>query len=266
MKKKFPSYFCFGILLFSVACKQQAAKNSLPITMQNAATIVTETDSNFLKNIVEDISPTKIKYSKQTAAASLQKIDLEKKQDSLTNKTITDNTTKGTLVELGEGAEVMIAADATIEKIGSKFIIKTSASADNLQLKISGMEAASIQQRVFTNLAITLADSTYLLSELPVSTGDWITLPNNNNLFISSDKNAYAYRMITHEKIVLATDRALRKAGKNKKEIETSLNIIAKTNSANDAPCKILFNSCQWKIKGIVAGKSFEKVIQLELN
>jgi hypothetical protein len=266
MKLRLKFLIFFVSILFSfTACKDSSPKKIIPITMNNAATIVTEVDSNYLKNIVEDISASKLKHSQQTATASLQRIDEDKKQDALANQTIKDNTLQGTRVELGEGAELMVAAtNATVYKSGNKLILNYSGNIENMQLKASGISKATIQQCMFTTVSITLGGADYKLEDLPVSKGEWQNLPNNNNLFLSLNKSAYTYKQIDNKTIVLAADRALRKAGKSNTEIKTLLKELAKTNSANDAPCNIIFNSTQWKISGSSgSGKPLAKIIEL---
>ncbi len=263
MKKKI-TYIGIILLSLLIACDNKSSEKIIPITMDNPNTIVTETDSAFLSNIVEDITSKETKYSQQSADANLQKIDLNKKQDSLQNKSITDLTSNGTNIDLGNGATIALSVKATSNNSGSKIILNSNASPENIQLKVSGIEEATLAERVFTNLSVKINEQLISLEELPVSTGDWITLPNKNNLYVGTSKSAYAFKNATHEKISLATENALRKMGKTNKEIKEALKFLEKTNTANDAPCQIDFNSCDWKITGKQAGKPFEKIIHFE--
>jgi hypothetical protein len=248
-------------LIFS--CKENTVQNFRPIVMNDTSTIVTETDSTYLKNVVEDISIKK--KESQTIATTLQQIDLSKKQDALKDNKVQDQTNGGTKVELEKGCYILLSRNVTVTKSGNKIILHASDAIDNMQLKVIGLENSSIQQRTFTNLAVTINGVDYLLEDLPLSTGNWVTLPNTNNLFISLDKTAYSFMPFNNAKLVLATDRALRKAGKGRIELENAKKLIAKIKTANDNPCKIIFNSCQWQINGTLSGKGFQKTMQLEV-
>ncbi len=230
--------------------------------MDDTATIVTETDSNYLKNIVEDITDSKLKNG-NSYVASLRKIEIEKKQDSLTDKSMQDLTAGGTKLTIAEDVIITTSCIGKVEKTNNKFILRIPKFHNNIQLKGSGLEEIKIEQKNFTNLSCTIDNETYSLDDLPVKSSEWIALPHTEKLFISLDESAFSYPTTSKEQLALAIENAMRKNGKKGPLTAKIQDALKLNNSVTEAPFIINYKGCEWKISGYKNGKKIEKLIQL---
>ncbi len=262
------SFAVLSLMLFS--CKDQSKENR-PIVLGDTSMIVTETDERFLKNNTEDISPTNKKSSEGKITSMMMQMDSVKSVKKLEEE-------KGSAPLSGftiHFAECDVVFDnLTAHAIQNNQDERTSNSVsyvvdagnlDEMNLQVSGLDEANVEQRIFTRLRVEALSDNFVLNDLGKFISPWSALAGKDFKYVSLSNNSLQFFTVENTKIRNAVDRELRKKKKTRQEIQEWMNVIKKTNSYSDEPCKIQVVSAQWRIIGKKNGKRIQKLIQFDI-
>jgi hypothetical protein len=254
--KKYFSIIGLSLLLINACKNEEHEGGKKAIVMNDASTIVSETDSIKLKNVVKDISITNNKTS-NTIHEVMHEVDSSKKASELKN---INNTTQINGSKLSENGINIVIAD-NVTKSGNHYIFTTGIVSENLQIQVANLSDAKVQQRVYTKLQVALnPDAPMALPELKEYCNAWVTLPGNNNLYAGVSKADMKFRTIDNKSISLAIENFMRKQGFKQNKIKPELEKIKLVKSANDAPCQIIPFTTELKISGLLKGKKVSAV------
>ncbi len=264
----------FPITLISLlsACEEKPSKIGKPILLGDESMIVTETDSFYLQNYTNDITTIRKKNSESSIAGMMAQVDSAKTVQKLEKESESLQQVSGFTIRFKEFTAVLDGIKAhTINTKQNELTDKSvsyvldEGDVMNMKLKLDGLVKAKVEQRFFTKLYIEKNNELIELTDLQKFTTEWFSLPSKNNLFVSLGTNALSFHSVDHNKLKNALDRALRKQKKDRKEIQSWLNSIEKTNAYTDAPCVVKVNSIQWRVKGEVNNLPVQKLIQLDI-
>ena len=144
--------------------------------------------------------------------------------------------------------------------------MKDGGNLSEMTLQVRGLDEVKVEQRTYTKLSVSNASQeSFVLNDLGKHISNWSTLAGIETKYVSLGMNSLSFFQIDHTKIKNAVDRELRKSKKSRQEIQQWMDLIQKTNSYTDAPCKLELVSAQWRIIGKKNGKRVQKLIQFDI-
>ena len=261
MKKLLPIFILFTIV---VAChNSKDGKHNLPIVMGDSSSIITDKDSSHLKNYVKDITPNANASATQKVKTVMHELDSAKKVESLNNETPIANTNLGQ-IDFTNFSIAFSTPIATNTK--EKYSFDAGGYANNMQLKINTLSDAKVEQRLYTQLHISLNDKDYTLEDLGTFICPWNSLPNKDNLFICNGNTEKKFFEINNNKIKLAVKRELKKDKVPSKEIKDFIASLNNTNDYTDAPCSVKVISSQFKVTGKAGKTKITKIFKIDVK
>jgi hypothetical protein len=261
------------ILLISSCGNNSDTRNREPIKLGDSSTIVTEKDSQYLKDEVMDLVPTQ-RLNIDTTVPTPKKNKEAAIRDTAVAPT-KEQTVAGYTINFGEAKIVMAglqAKDARKQNPEREDGLTYSLRSGNIsssKLYIYGVKNATIKQRYQSRLMLKSNLGSVDLRDLGLYTSGWNTVPasqSGTTATISlSSLNNIGYAQVNNNKIKNATDRELRKRRTNSRTIQSWMKEIKGVRNANDEPCDIILDNVQWQISGTDAkGKAFRKTIRID--
>lgn len=263
----------FSCLLLS--CGQRTfQKSDKPITLGDSATIVTETDSQYLKDNIPEL---------QLAIAA----DEEKQEDKTTDKDTAPKPAetappksaeiKGFPIDIGQNEIVFTGIDAKefrkqdpVHSNGISYAV-TSGDIRSAKIVITGnAKNVTVQQRYQSALEISTSLGKLELEKLGYYTSSWGKLngrsENGNAVFAITGLNAPGFVAVSKTKIRNATEQTLRAKRTSSATTRKWLSAIRNVSSSNDKACNKIIKNVQWIIEGTDAiGKNFRKTVRMDL-
>jgi len=257
------AFLLFAVLTLT-ACRDTVRKHAFaPIKLGDSATIVTETDPQYLESIFEDfiVKPTaseeKSKTTepekpKDTIAESVQKHEpgLEVKFEDLT--------------VLVEGIEVRQSYDK-IRKSAAFTLTKGKLSQG--KIKILKGNINKVFERYHTEIVVKFDKKEYNLDKIPGHSTDWKLLKGKADITISD----FSETKLEHTKVSASTIRsAVRSAGraakfnrKNQSELERS---VRRVKAPTNDPCAVVLKWVVWQFEGKDAqGNTIRRELRIDM-
>jgi hypothetical protein len=264
-----------SILLASCGDEKSTSKGGT-IVLGDSATIVTEKDSQYLKDDILDYEPNNAVTNQPSKADTVVKITapIEKPQEPVQQPSKV--TAAGYSINFGnikvvfEGITANDAARQNAEKQdGLSYVIKSGKLA-GAKIHVYGAKDATIKQRYQSRLILNSKLGSVDLRNLGLYTTGWKNVNASKtgaeHAFALTDLNNISFSNVNNAKIKNATDKELRNRRTNKKTIQSWMKEISNTNSANDNPCDIILDNLQLQISGTgTDGKPFRKNIRMSV-
>jgi hypothetical protein len=260
-------------LLVSSCGNTPGTQNLEPIKLGDSSTIVTEKDSQYLKDDVMDLVPSQ-RLNIDTAVPAPKK-DKEAAIRDTAVASAKEQTMAGYTINFGDAKIVMAglqAKDARRQDPEKEDGLTYSLRSGNIassKLYIYGVKNATIKQRYQSRLMLKSNLGSVDLRDLGLYTSGWNTVPASQSGTTAtinlSSLNNIGYAQVNNNKIKNATDRELRKRRTNSRTIQSWMKEIKRVRNANDEPCDIILDNVQWQISGTDAkGKTFRKTIRVD--
>lgn len=273
-----------GALLLQ-ACGNDQPNKGKPIVLGDPATIVTETDSQYLQDFVADIkpiekpveaTPTEDTATKAPAEAPRQepaKAEEPKKEEPKLTAAAPAPKGNGLKVEFKEISLLIPNINTrtykqqdTKKANGATYELVGGSIAGN-QIKAGGGNVAKIAQRYQTVIAVKTDMGTLVLESLSRTT-DWQNLKGGNSTFSISglEQGQLQYIKAGPAAIKNAVTRAARNKRMSRANEQKWLKAISRVHDANDKPLVVVLRSVMWKIEGKDAsGKPYQKQLRLDI-
>jgi hypothetical protein len=258
--------FAAATLLCSCSNNEQPRKTG-PIVMGDSSTIVTETDSQYLGDLVADIelAPAKVAAPTKEQAALPEAV----KKDTVK----AEATPKGYEINCGTYSIILTGIDAkeykkqNPETASSLSFARVSGNIEKAKIVLTGnVKNLSVKQRYQSQLLLDGSQGKLALPDLGLFTSGWSTQSVAGNSVSISGLSNLQFVPINNRKLTNAADRALRKKKASAKAIQTWMKEIRKVNNAGDKPSVVVLNNVQWQISGVdKAGKAFTKTVRLDI-
>jgi hypothetical protein len=261
-------FLILAICVFS--CKEKPNVTT-PIILGDTSTIVTESDERFLKNITEDISPKKKRTTEKQITSMMIEVDSAKSAQKL-DQGNTSSPLYGFTINFAECDVVFDGLSAHAiqnsqdeRKSNSVSYVKDAGELNEIALQIRGLDEARVEQRNYLKLFLQNGSEEIILNDLGKYISVWYPLAGKDFKYVSLGINSHQFFAIDNAKLKNALDRELRKKKKTNQEIQSWMDLIKKTNTYSDAPCKLKWMSAQWRITGKKSGKRVQKLIQFDM-
>jgi hypothetical protein len=263
--------FAVLILCLIFSCSDKREPNKKPIVLGDPSSIVMESDSQYLKNYTEDISPIKNNKKGNQIHKMMVQVDSLNNAKKL-NETPKTSQVDGFKIEFAEcsvvlGGILCHALNNTQNERNENSVsyLRDAGSFLDNTLQVDGLTEMRMEQRLAVKLAIEAKGEQFILEDLGKFQTPWYPLAGKDKVFISVGSNSLQFKEVTQQSIKNALDRELRKKKKDRKEIQVWMDRIKNTNSPADVPCKLIAVSSQWRIWGKKDGKQVRKLIQLDM-
>ena len=259
--------------MFISSCgNNPGTQNQEPIKLGDSSTIVTEKDSQYLKDDVMDLVPSQ-RLNIDTAVAVPKKNKEVAVRDTAVSSR--EQAVAGHTISFGDAKIVMAglqAKDARKQNAEREDGLTYSLRSGNIassKLYIYGVKNATIKQRYQSRLMLKSGLGSVDLRELGLYTSGWSTIPASQSGTTATinlnSLNNIGFSQVNNNKIKNATDRELRKRRTNSRTIQSWMKEIKRVRNANDEPCDIILDNVQWQISGTDAkGKAFHKTIRID--
>lgn len=274
--KKYILYISAGSTLLISACGDtKNAQNNSPIVLGDTSTIITEKDSQYLKDEVMDLVP-----SQKAASEANVAVPAKEKPAALADMPKTaatsEQTISGQTISFGDTKIVFAgiqAKDARRQNAdrdaGLTYALQSGNPAAS-KLYVYGAKNVTVKQRYQSRLMLKSNLGSVDLRDLGLYTSGWNTVQaaqsGGSTSFSLNSLNNIAYAQVNNNKIKNAADRELRKRRTNSRTIQSWMKEIRKVRDASDNPCDIILDNVQWQISGTDAkGKAFQKNIRMDV-
>ncbi|MBS1777507.1 MAG: hypothetical protein JSS64_14630 [Bacteroidetes bacterium] len=254
-------------ILFS-ACSNDSKRSNRPIVLGDSTQIVTETDSKYLSDFVDDIKL----QTPQPDTTSYTKSETPTKDSEKVVNQIKPATGKGLQI-IFKDVTVFIAGIQTktyrnqdLQKANGASYQLLSGDLSGNAIQLSGSTISKVSQRYTTLVTATTDFGKLQLTDLGTTT-DWTPLSGNGKSYRISGLN----NLETEEANTATLRASIIKAARNKRVSRQILHKWEETahqvKTINSAPLKVSLRSVMWKIEGKDAsGKAFQKQVRIDLN
>lgn len=268
------------------SCGTENPNRGKPIVLGDPATIVTETDSQYLQDFVADVRPLQPvaappaetqQPTADTAATQPEKeatLEPEKKEPEQPKEEprqeLKGNGLKANFKEVSilipnlttrpyKQQDLSKASGASFEMTGGKL--------NGNQIKLSGGKVTRVSQRYQTVIVIKNELGTLVLDQLSRTT-NWQALKGSGNSYTISglDDKRLEYVKASPNSIKNAVTRAVKSKRMSRAMQQKWINSVRNVRAANQKPLTVELRSVMWKIDGKDAsGKAFQKQLRLDI-
>lgn len=264
---------CLCCLFWLCACEEQTKKAGKPIQLGDPSGIVTETDSSYLRNLTDDISPSNVQSSESEITNMMVEVDSAKASETLQKETPAKETPlQGFRMAFNEVQVVFDGLQAhTLNKqipdpkLNSVSFVYDSGEWQEMKVQVEGLDDVKVEERLMTRLGLELEEDVFTLHNLGRFTSPWYTLAGNGKQFVSLGKNSVSYLSVDANKIKQAAQQEInaKKWSADKKQL--ALKTIKSIQGYREKPCSVLVTTLQWRVSGMQQGKRVQKLIHLDL-
>lgn len=269
----------FALLTFA-SCQnieKQVQGKSGAIVLGDSSTIVTETDTTYLSDLVSDITPKE--FVQSAADKPTEKAPEPEDQPTTTEKTdpAPAPSTKGFTINFGEGVKAVMTGITTKEfqqqnpekDAGVSYALATG-DLLNSDMRISGLQNVKIRQRYQSYLVLSSGKDQLSLQNMGGNLSDWqdMALKNTSGEAVldMSGLSHLKFKSFSNNTLESAVRRAARSERLSRSQLNDWLKKIRKTRSADDEPCVLKLDNVQWQISGKTSqGRAFFKTIRMDI-
>lgn len=280
MKKVIFSVAAFTAVCFAVAsCSNNNSHQTHAgaIVLGDSSTIVTEKDSNYLKDQVADLEPqattnTKTDSTPTQSATPPASPAIPAAADTKTSQSLAAAQPDGFLIDFGQGFQAEFSGIKTksfqrqdpTKGAGVSYSV-TSGDITQSNLSVSGLKNMQVRQRYQTSLYLVSGREKLHLQTLGSYLSGWNTLKGYQNTFALNKLQHLTFKAVSHATLENALRREARARRFSRQKLDFWLKAIRRTRSANDAPCRIELDNAQWQISGQLSnGRNIHKSIRMD--
>lgn len=247
--KKLSFSFISVLIIFSACNNAQISSEHPPIVLGDSSTIVTETDSLYLKNNFLDIelsSSSTTKTTAQNLPSSNTNVDTISNQQN----TAQQQASSGYTI-LVEGEQIVLQGlEGKIRQgNGHNYVMPLHLFPQKIILQ-KNSKILSIQQKVSTRLYATSKYGKLELSSLGSYATDWKTLavePNGNAYTVPSINNI-GFKPLNNAELRKGIENTISKASLKSKDKQTWTSELQNVKSTKDAKIETNIYKVDWKI------------------
>lgn len=275
-------FFGSFLLLSFLSCDNAAVqKQYAPIVLGDSTTIVTETDSNYLKNTVGDIETAPVNKLIDSSKNNEAKNDAPTMKDSVVTSTtvkeepalVTTKAPKTTGVAIHVGNETYVLVEG-IQGGGNRVQDgqKNSAFSFNTnngkfasaQIKIHNGKWTKAQYRYTVLPQFSYNNKFIDLQGLEAQSSNWDALNSKGNAInIPTIKNIN-YKKVSSSQLKQSVTTTLQNRKYKKSAIDAAVKQISNRSTITSAPFSLDITAFEVRVQGVDAkGKSFDKTIKL---
>ncbi len=262
---KIVSFVAVAGLLAS--CEEQGKGGKGPIVLGDSTTIITETDSAYLQDMVLDYQPT-VKPQEQPAATPKPADTPATTQatETVPEQAVAKEQPKGKGLDIDMKVFALFIPNIAAKGSGSTYML-TKGNLSGNQLRVTEGTVEEVEQRYQTVVVAESSLGKLVLDNLS-TLASWKPLKGNGKAYTISgiSDRELASPKITSSSLRSAITRAARKQRLSKTQTQKWLNSVKNVRRANQKPLSVELRSVMWKIDGKDAkGKPFSKQVRIDL-
>lgn len=271
-------------LLYS--CGNNDSKNRGPIVMGDSNTIVTERDSQYLRDFVTDINPPEPKPEEEVkkdttpvqqppAQVAAQPAAQPASQPApAAQPAVAQNNGAGLTIAFKEvtifipGVSAKMTSRQDLQKANGATYKMQGGDLNGAQIKMNGATITSVAQKYETDVAAKNNLGTLWLDDLAGSTA-WQALKGGSNVYTISglDPSQLVTKSANPATVRNAITRSIKASKLNRKKQQDWQNALRNVHSVRQKPVIVSLASITWKIEGKDAhGKAFQKQVRIDMN
>ncbi len=273
---RFKELYIVGVsaAVLVVSCDYNPSRTHGAIKLGDSTTIVTEKDSQYLKDLVTDFKPNIPEETPTTDTTHTTSPDTTKKPDPpTTDKSVDATNEKGLTVAFNE-ATIFIPNIVTKSyrnqdpKKGNGVSYQLiSGNVNNNQVKIISGNVTRVWQHYQTVVILKNSMGTLQLDALS-NTTEWEELSGIKNTYTITglDAKKLEHSDANNAEIRKAVERAVRAHRISRRKQAAWLNSVHHVRSVTQAPLRVVLRSVIWKIEGKDAtGKAYQKQLRVDI-
>lgn len=277
MRLRFSYFVLIAAVPVLFSCNEERKTGSGgPIVLGDRSTIVTETDSQYLRDMVPEYQPAKpvdapaadttaqSVATPDTTAVAPQEPIVSKTAPAEPEETPVPPKGKGLTIDLKE-VDIFIP-DVAASGSGGSYTLK-SGSLNGRQVTVSGATVQRFSQRYQSTVVAKNNLGTLVLDNLGTTSG-WQPLHGNGKSFTISglDAGRLNTAKVTPATIQNAVTRAAKRSRISKSAQQKWIASVGNVRSANQKPLSVKLRSVMWKIDGKDAkGRPFSKQVRIDM-
>ncbi len=273
LKQSLAVVFIFSLLSQSCDSNSQKPKQYGAIVLGDSATIVTETDEQYLTSTIKDFEPitTPVKTEiTEPIAPPKDTVTTPKPEPPKTSNVSLEAPFKGFELFI-EGVEARLGSKTDWNKSSSASFTLSSGELNNKTLQIKATKIEKVLMRYQTVLVLKLPNGKKIeLGDMPTFTSEWKTQKGNNGAYLISglgEKQIKYGADFSSKKLIAAAQRWARKNKMNRNDEKEMLKSIRNVRAANQAPLSVGLSTVIWKIDGAdVARKTLHRELRIDLH
>lgn len=259
-----------ALLALSSCSENDGGKYRGPIRLGDSSMIVTETDSQYLKNDVLDVAPVSIASRVDTAAvaeparpvAEPAPVQEPAAQPAPGSFAIDFGKVRLTLA----GAKLKDGRKQQPEKDHGLTYVGKADEMARARIQVQGAKEIKIRQRYQSRVEVRTDMGTLDLRNMGLYTSSWSDLKGNNSYALNM-LSSPGYKDVNQQKIRAAAEKELKRRKTSSRSAQTWLNSIKGMRNADDKPGVVVLDNVQWQISGTdAAGNRFHKNIRVDLH
>lgn len=259
--------------LFLAACTENPIPQARgPIVLGDPATIVTETDSQYLRDALPDFDPV-------PAAAAPEPVVAEKPAAPVADTTpkpaetpVAAPATAGPGLNVDFGTVTVFLPDLKVRN-ADRSVKGTSGASYSSEtptittktLTVRGAAVERVQQRLSYNAVAKQGGTTLVLTALGTQSGPWQDLKGANGRYTIAAQPALRFNP-SPSGIRNAVQKAARAQRLSRKEEQSFVAAVRNARSVTEAPLDVALRTATWRIEGKdEKGKRFTKEVRIDL-
>ncbi|RYE25501.1 MAG: hypothetical protein EOP51_03970 [Sphingobacteriales bacterium] len=257
------------------SCEDKGKAGNGPIVLGDSTSIVTETDSTYLSDMVLDYQPVAPTQEEPKAEPKAEPKQVDTPAEAQANtQPATQEQPKEEPKAIAKGNGLTIdlkELDLFIPNVAAKgsngSYTLTKGDLDGKQLKVTDGTVQKISQRYQTVVIAENGNGTLVLDKLSATTG-WQPVKGSGSTYTITglDDRRLIAPKVTNATIRDAITRAARNQRLSKAQTQKWLNSTKSIRAANQKPLSVELRSVMWKIDGKDAkGKPFSKQVRVDL-
>lgn len=263
----------FVVASLSACSPEDRGKSRGPIVLGDSSTIVTETDTAILQDVVADI---------QVPAEQLPEAPAEPARDTVESTPAAAAPTPAAQTFSGDGLqigfqEVNVFFPGIDAKTYSKGDLKKARSATfelqkgrlaggKMQLAPAGGKITKVTQRYESTVGIQQGSGSLTLSGLGKYRSDWKELNPGTGAYILTGLDQPEFHSVSAPTFRNAVTQQTRRDRMSKQESKQLSDLARNYRSVKQAPARIEISSVSWRIEGQdAAGKKYNKEVRMDL-
>ena len=271
--------------LFLASCDNAnnlSGKKFAPIVLGDSSGIVTETDADKLKNIVNDVEYATTPIVAAEVIDDVVKEDKKPETASSPEPTpkveepkpaVVANNGKQLTLNIGNNTQIIIAGITTKEfrnqdpsTANDLSYLITAGDISKVNISVTNGKLKAISQRYQSTVGLKVEDAIWPLKSLGTKTSDWETKKVNGS-YNFSENGKLVFNTVSAQKLKDAAQKMLQQKRYKRDIVNNILNKIGSKTNPNSEPFKIIAQNYQFQIEGTDSkGKVFKKIIRLDLN
>jgi len=260
-----------------------SSKNFEPIVLGDSSKIVTETNPENLKNVVNDVeyntvtkevaTPVVAPKTDTIAQTPPPKVASEPVAEKPTSVVATSNSANNFTLNIGNNTQLVFSGISTKEfkkqdpaTSNDLSYLVTAGDIQKMTISVTNGKIKTIQQRYQSTVGLIVEDNVFALKSLGTKTSDWAS-QKGNGAYKFTESGKLIFNTVSAQKLKDAAQKMLQQKRYKSTVINTFLNKIGSKANPNSDPFKVIAQNYQFQIEGTDSkGKAFTKIVRLDLN